>query len=151
MIQIDKECIITDMTSTTGEEALKELIAAVCQVNPQIDRDTALAVLLEREQIGSTGVGNGIAFPHGVVPNLERPILCFGRSKKGISFDAADNQPVYIFAGLCFPATVSYEYLKIMAWASRFFRNKDNLASVMESVNREEIFELLKAGGALTR
>lgn len=123
---------------------MKEIVTAVCEVYPQIDADRAFAAFVEREQIGSTGIGNGVAIPHGMVPNLDRPVLCFGRSQKGISFDSVDKQPVYIFATLFFPANINYEYLKILAWASRFFRNKDNRISVMEPAGRDEIFELLK-------
>ncbi len=150
MIHLDKKCIIAEMHSSTGEDALKEMVATVHQVYPQIDVTAALTVFMEREQIGSTGIGNGAAMPHGMVPNLDIPILCFGRSKKGISFDAVDNQPVYLFAGLFFPAIINYEYLKILAWTSQFFRNKANRIFLMETRNRDEIFEFLKAGGVQT-
>lgn len=150
MIHLAKECILADMDSTSGEDALENLIVAVRQAYPQIDPVAAYAALMEREQIGSTGIGNGVAIPHGVIENLDQPVLCSGRSKKGVKFDAADNQPVYIFAGLFFPAAGSCDYLKILAWASRFFRTKANRTAVMEAAGREEIFELLKEGGAST-
>lgn len=150
MIHLDKECVIADLESTVGEDVLKEIITAMHQVHMQIDPVTALAFFMDREQIGSTGIGNGVAIPHGVVPNLERSTLCFGRSKKGVSFDAVDNQPVYCFAGLFFPVNVNDEYLKILAWASHFLRNKANRVAIMEAINQDEIFEILKVGGAET-
>ncbi|NOQ45368.1 MAG: PTS sugar transporter subunit IIA, partial [Desulfobulbaceae bacterium] len=97
MLQLDEQCIILEMEADSKEEALQELAEAIHHRCDAIDIQTLVNVLKDREQVGSTGVGNGVAIPHGKIQGLEKLLLCFGRSRNGVSFDAIDNRPVYLF------------------------------------------------------
>jgi len=114
MVQIEKQCIILELTSTDKDGVLLELAESIHDKYPSISSKLIQKILTEREQLGSTGVGNGVAIPHGKVPGLRKPLLCFGRSTPGIAFEAVDNQPVYIFVMILSPPSMAEEYLQLL-------------------------------------
>jgi PTS system nitrogen regulatory IIA component len=99
-------------------------------------------VLLEREAVGSTGVGNGVAIPHGKIEGLDRILVCFGRSRAGVSFDAIDKRPVHLFAVLLSPASEAEAYLSALAWVSRILKDSDKRQQLFDSTSRDEIAAL---------
>lgn len=111
--------ILLDIKARNKENALKELTAAIHRDCPQVDADTLYRLVLEREQIGSTGVGNGVAIPHARVENLSNLQLCFARIHEGLGFDAIDNQPVYFIVMILSPTDQPEEYLKALGTVSR--------------------------------
>ncbi|MDH3803053.1 MAG: PTS sugar transporter subunit IIA, partial [Deltaproteobacteria bacterium] len=85
---LDKECIIPELRSRTKREVLEELTGALLNFKANLDKEALVEVLLERERLGSTGIGDGIAIPHGKVQDLDELVLSFGRSTQGIEFDS---------------------------------------------------------------
>ena len=100
---LKKEFVIEKLESRTRREVLTELSEIFFRGNIKVDYDTMVEVLLEREKLGSTGIGGGIAIPHGKLAGLENLIVSFGRSKDGIDFDSMDGKPVHIFFLLMAP------------------------------------------------
>lgn len=142
MLQFNRECIILDMQATNKETALKELAAKAVHQFPQLDQQQLYTILLERELVGSTGVGNGVAIPHGKVADIDEIILCFGRSKNGVNFEAIDNRPVYLFALLLSPHHIATEYLKALAAVSNILKHPKNRTSLLNSKTSDEILSL---------
>ena len=145
MLELGDQCIILEMESASKAEALRELAAAVHSTCAHVNSHTLVQVLQEREQVGSTGVGNGVAIPHAKVPGLEKMILCFGRSTRGISFDAVDNRPVHLFVQILSPMGMANEYLHTLARISRILKDEQNRRLLMQATSKEEILELFNA------
>ncbi|NLI31784.1 MAG: PTS sugar transporter subunit IIA [Deltaproteobacteria bacterium] len=115
--------IIPELKATTKKAVLEELIDAVRVQNPQLDRDRLMGVLLERERLGSTGIGDGIAIPHGKIKDLNQLVLSFGKSTVGVDFESMDGKPVHLFFLLVAPETSSGIHLRALAKIARLLKN----------------------------
>ena len=126
-----KEAVILDLGVRTKREVLAEMAASLAKVEPQIAAERLLDVLMEREALQSTGIGEGVAIPHGKLPGLGRLVATFARSRAGIDFESIDGQPTHHFFLLVVPEHSGGQYLKALARISRFFRDpvfRQNLA-----------------------
>jgi nitrogen PTS system EIIA component len=126
-----KESVILDLGVRTKREVLAEMAASLAKVEPQIEAGRLLDVLMEREALQSTGIGEGVAIPHGKLPGLQRLVASFARSRAGIDFESIDGQPTHHFFLLVVPEHSGGQYLKALARISRFFRDpafRQNLA-----------------------
>ena len=142
MVQLQKQCIILEFEATDKEGVLRELAGAVHANHPLIDQATMTNILAERELLGSTGVGNGIAIPHGKVPGLDKLLLCLGRSAAGVNFDALDNRPVHLFMMILSPPDMAGEYLQTLARTSKVFKDTDLRNQILTAVDAETIVQL---------
>jgi PTS system nitrogen regulatory IIA component len=142
MVQLEEQCIILELESTGKEAVLRELAGAVHDKCPSLDLDTMTQVLAAREQLGSTGVGNGVAIPHGKLPGLKELLLCFGRSSRGISFDAVDNRPVHLLVMILAPPDMAGEYLQTLARVSRLLKDATVGNRLLQAADAETILEL---------
>jgi nitrogen PTS system EIIA component len=118
-----RDAVILNLGVRTKREVLGEMAAALAKVEPQIAADRLLEVLLEREALQSTGIGDGVAIPHGKLPGLDRLVASFARSAEGVDFEAIDGQPTHHFFLLVVPEHSGGRYLKALARISRFFRD----------------------------
>jgi PTS system nitrogen regulatory IIA component len=118
-----KDAVILDLGVRTKRDVLAEMAAALAKVEPRIEADRLLEVLLEREALQSTGIGEGVAIPHGKMPGLDRLVAAFARSNEGVDFESIDGQPTHHFFMLVVPEHSGGQYLKALARISRFFRN----------------------------
>jgi nitrogen PTS system EIIA component len=118
---LTKEAIVADLTSTTKHGIIRELARAVAPVAGIAAEDIA-AVLMERESLGSTGIGGGIAIPHGKLSSVTQIILGFGRSKAGVTYDSLDGKPVHIFFLLLTPENSTGGHLKVLAQISKLLK-----------------------------
>jgi len=136
--------ILLNIRAKNKESVLRELAETAHQDCPQVEIETLYQLLLEREQIGSTGVGNGIAIPHARVANLDSLVLCFGRTNSGIGFDAIDNQPVYFIVMILAPVDQPDEYLLTLGAVSRYLKKQEIRKQLRLAVDRKEIVEVFK-------
>jgi PTS system nitrogen regulatory IIA component len=118
-----RDAVILDLGVQTKREVLAEMASALAKVEPQIEADRLLEVLLEREALQSTGIGEGVAIPHGKMVGLDRLVASFARSHEGVDFDAIDGQRTHHFFLLVVPEHSGGQYLKALARISRFFRD----------------------------
>lgn len=139
---VHPEGIICDLKATSKKQALQELAARAAVITEQPEREI-FDTLLERERLGSTGVGQGIAIPHGKIGNLESLHGLFGRLGKPIEFDSVDSQPVDLIFVLLAPLTAGADHLKALARISRLLRNKNICAKIRGSRDANAIYALL--------
>ncbi|MCW7752822.1 PTS sugar transporter subunit IIA [Desulfobotulus sp. H1] len=134
------QTILTDLQARDKITALSELLAPLCHANTP-PREALIEVLLERERLGSTGIGNGIAIPHGKLEGIGDLILIFGKSRRGVSFDAMDNKPVHIFFVILTPAASTGLHLKVLARISRLLRDP----AIRDALRRASSADMVRA------
>ncbi len=140
---LDRDAIIEDLSGGSKEKILEELIKPVVLKNKDLKLNKIVDILLEREELGSTAIGDGVAIPHGKVKDIQEIIVSFGRSKKGVEFDAVDGNPVYLFFTLLAPESSMGMHLKALAKISRLLKNPNFRKSLMEAKGKDEIYEII--------
>lgn len=145
--QLTAEMIVPSLAATSKKEVLRELAAAVHAQEPQFDTETVYSILLERENLGSTGIGDGIAIPHGKLKGLQAITVCFGRSRQGLAFDALDGKPTHLFFLLLAPEETAAPYLSCLAELSRFLKNPQTRNRLMQAENTEELLAVFADAG----
>ncbi len=120
---LPKESIISELRGHSKREVLEELTDALLKHRPQLDRAQVVEVLLERERLGSTGIGDGIAIPHGKIKDLDQLALSFGRSTSGVDFESMDGKPAHFFFLLVAPENCAGIHLRALAKIARFLKN----------------------------
>ncbi len=141
---LDQRAIKIGITSINKEDILKELVDALAQVKDLGDQKAIVKALLERESLGSTGIGQGIAIPHGKTDRVKELIAVLGVSRKGVNFDALDGEPVYIFFLLVAPKDTAGPHLKALAQISRLLRDSYFCELIKRCQTPTELFELIK-------
>ena len=119
---ISPETVIPNLTSQDKVSVLAELVEPLCRKIEGLERDQLVRILLEREKLGSTGIGDGIAIPHGKVDKIDRLLVSFGRSFEGIDFDSMDDKPAHLFFLLLAPETSAGSHLTALAKLSRLLK-----------------------------
>ena len=138
------DAIEPDMKSTTKTDAIRELVALLDRVGSINQEDAVAEVVLEREELGTTGIGEGIAVPHGKSSAVENLLAAFGRSKRGIDFKALDNQPVHLFFLLVAPENSTGPHLIALARISRLLKNRDFRKALMDAEDKAEILAMFE-------
>jgi len=141
---LDKECIIPELRSRTKREVLEELTGALLNFKANLDKEALVEVLLERERLGSTGIGDGIAIPHGKVKDLDELVLSFGRSSQGIEFDSMDGRPTHLFFLLIAPENSAGIHLRALAKISRLLKSSNFRQRLLEAGTEEELFQVIQ-------
>jgi nitrogen PTS system EIIA component len=128
-----EDLILPELRSTDKASVLREICEVIARRNPQLDAARLTDVLLDREKLGSTGVGDGIAIPHGKLAGLQGLLAAFGRSRAGIDFQAIDGKPTHLFFVLFAPENSAGIHLKALARISRLFKTPSFRAAVVEA------------------
>ncbi len=139
-----RDAVIVDLVSETKSDALAELAGALAKAEPALDAERLLEVLIEREALQSTGIGEGVAIPHGKMPGLDRLVASFARSVKGIDFDSIDGQPTNLFFLLVVPEHSGGHHLKALARISRFFRDSEFRDKLSAAEKLEDVFKAIE-------
>ena len=139
-----REASILDLKSANKDDLLAEMASALAAVEPALDAKTLLDVLREREALQSTGIGEGVAIPHGKVQGLDRLIATFARSTAGVDFDSIDGQPTRLLFLLIVPEQSGGQHLKALARISRFFRDASFREKLLAASELEEIFRAIE-------
>ncbi|UCG06714.1 MAG: PTS sugar transporter subunit IIA [Desulfobacterales bacterium] len=140
---LQREAIIDDLKSQTKKGIIEELVVPVAQiagVNPQ----ELVRVLMDRERLGSTGIGAGIGIPHGKLKDLDSLVLGFGLSRKGVDFESIDGQPTHIFFILVTPENSTGLHLKLLARISRILKKDPFKDRLMHAADGNEIFTIIE-------
>jgi PTS system nitrogen regulatory IIA component len=139
-----RDAVIVNLGVRTKREVLAEMAAALAKVEPKIAADRLLDVLLEREALQSTGIGEGVAIPHGKLSGLDRLVATFARSHEGIDFESIDGQPTHHFFLLVVPEHSGGQYLKALARISRFFRDAAFRQNLTEGETLEDLIRAIE-------
>lgn len=140
---LDKNSVIGELASQDKKGVLEELVSVLVENGRLNDKERALQVLLERERLGSTGIGVGIAIPHGKLKKIRGLICSFGRSTEGIDFQSIDGKPTNLFFLLLAPEDSAGEHLKALARLSRLLKDTPFRNRLMEVNSKEEIYRII--------
>ncbi len=137
------EFLSEDLLSDTKEGVLAELINLLIGSGLKMDRAKALDVLQQREKLGSTGIGDGVAIPHGKVSELQDMVIAFGRSRRGVSFDAIDGNPVYLFFLLLAPEHSTGQHLKVLDRISKMLKTPNFRKTLIDAKTRADLYKAI--------
>jgi len=141
IISIDK--IIPELKAKDKKGVLGELAEVITSQHPCIDKGMLVKVLIEREHLGSTGIGDGVAIPHGKLSSVKRPIVSFGRSKKGLDFDSMDGQPAYLFFLLLAPENSSGVHLQVLTRIAKMLKKSSFRKELMQAETQEDLYRTI--------
>jgi PTS system nitrogen regulatory IIA component len=140
---LNPKLILTDLRAGSKNQALEEMVACLAANRQGIDAKELYTVLIEREKLGSTGIGNGIAIPHGKLEGLDAICLVFARSRSGIQFDSLDGKPVHLIFLLVAPFNSAGVHLKALARLSRLLKEKGFRESLFAAADAEDLYGIV--------
>ncbi|MHB9097656.1 MAG: PTS sugar transporter subunit IIA [Syntrophales bacterium] len=138
-----KEFILEELKAGNKRDTLAELSGVFAKGEFRVDPEAMLHVLLEREKLGSTGIGDGIAIPHGKLAGLDEMVIAFGRSREGIDFEAMDGKPAHLFFLLMAPANSAGQHLKALAKISRMMKDEVFRRNLLEAKRHDELVRII--------
>ncbi len=139
---IEPGAVLANLKPNSKKQLLQEL-ASVAAPLADVDEQAVFETLLQRERLGSTGVGNGVAIPHGKLPSMKRIIGVFAHIAKPISFDAMDDQPVDVVFTLLAPEGSGADHLKALSRIARLLRDQTVLAGIRAANDADAMYSLL--------
>ncbi|MGA2515861.1 MAG: PTS sugar transporter subunit IIA [Thermodesulfobacteriota bacterium] len=143
MDYLNEEWVLSDLKGTDKPSILKELsnvLVKPCQVTSV---EELLQVLLDREKLGSTGIGEGIAIPHGRLKKLKNFFVSFGRSLKGVDFDSIDQKPSHLFFLVIAPENSAVDNLKLLGRIVTLLKEPSFKKRLMEAPSQRELFQVI--------
>ncbi len=138
------ERICLELTAEKKEDAIKEMTGLLAGSGKLLDKQAFLKCLFEREELETTGIGDGVALPHGRTDAVGELLLAFARSKNGIDYDALDDKPVHLFFMIAAPLSDSTKVLKLLAKVSRLLHNAKFRQALLKAETKDQIIELIK-------
>lgn len=140
---LQPEFVLGALASASKAEVLAELVAPLAAKWPDFDAKGALQVLLERENLGTTGIGDGVAIPHGKMESLEKIVIIVGRSLTGVDFEALDFKPCSVFFLVLAPEHVAGLHLRILAHISRLLSDESFRQAFMSAESDAALWKVL--------
>ncbi|MBF0379760.1 MAG: PTS sugar transporter subunit IIA [Magnetococcales bacterium] len=143
---ISESCVVPNLVGENKKEVLLSLSAVFLNVMPNADVQHILELFLEREKLGTTGIGNGIAIPHGRIKGLKNPIAVFGRSVAGVPFEANDGKPVHIVVALLSPASSGRPHLQALSAISQTLNNSFLREKILQAKDKKTLYNAVIKG-----
>lgn len=140
--------VTTQLTATSKEQALLALAQLFAADDPSLSADFVYEVLCERERLASTGVGSGVAIPHGRLASIERLRAAVAISPAGIPFEAVDGAPVRIIVAVLAPQHHTGDHLRVLARVSRLLRSPTVRAELEQAADAESAFDIIARADA---
>ncbi len=137
------DAVLASLSATSKSDVLKELAASLSRNNPPLTADRLTEVLEDREKLGSTGIGEGVAIPHGKLSGLATLSATFGVSRAGVDFEAIDGKRTFLFFALVAPENSAGLHLKALARISRLFKNARFRDAILEAKTQQDIYQLI--------
>ena len=141
----DETLVTFNLTSTDKSSVIEELVNLVATSKMVKDRDQLLADIKEREELVTTGVGYGVAFPHAKTKSVKGIVIAFGRCSEGIAFDAMDHKDVFMFFLIAAPEDAIGAHLNVMARLSYLMKSADNREKLMNAASPGDIIAMMDA------
>ncbi len=136
------ECVLSDIQATTKKDILEELARPLAR-EYHLDLEEVVTVLQNREKLGSTGIGEGVAIPHGKVNTLKGVAAAIGRSSRGLDFEAIDGKPCHIFFMLMAPSNSASQHVKALARASMLLKDPALRQKLMGTRSSGELYQVI--------
>ncbi|MBI5875081.1 MAG: PTS sugar transporter subunit IIA [Deltaproteobacteria bacterium] len=140
---LSQDCIMPDIKATGKREALEEMVEELAFRFADLNKEKLLEAILERERLGSTGIGYGVAIPHARLKGINSIAVLFGRSIKGVEFQAMDERPAHLFFLIAAPEDSNTAHLKVLARISRLLKDAGVRKRLMEASAQEEIYRII--------
>jgi len=138
------DCVVTGLSVQSKKRLLEFIADRFALSNPELDANSIFDRLIERERLGSTGLGKGIALPHARIDDLTEARAIFVSLNQPVDFDSIDNQPVDLVVALIVPSDANNEHLKILAGLAGFFINDDNCQTLRNSNDPQQVVDMLR-------
>lgn len=140
---IRRDMVVPALVATDKRAILEELAAYMAGRQPKIDRATLARVLIEREQLASTAIGEGVAIPHGKLAAVGEIVACLGRVTAGVDFDSMDGAPTHLFFVLVAPESSTGAHLKALARISRVFKDPEFRRRLLAASDADAMFQVV--------
>lgn len=143
---VNKEAILPDLKVDSKEAAIRKMVqslGACGSINP-VDQESIIAAILKREELGSTGIGNGVAVPHTKHPSVDRLIATVALAKEGVDFASLDGEDVFILFLLVSPPDRPGDHLRALENISRHLRNHNFCNFLKQAASRDAVMDLLE-------
>ena len=143
---LTEDCVFAELNAQDRDGVIKELLDKLVNCG-RISKDkeqVILKALIDREELGSTAIGNGVAIPHAKIEVVDNIIAAFGISHKGVDFNALDGEKVYLFFLLIAPSESAGPHLKVLARITRLLRDKNFREILMKAKSKEEAIKLIE-------
>ncbi len=141
---LDIRSIEANLGASNKPGVLRELVGLILRVEPQLDPNVLVETLDRREKLQSTGIGNGVAIPHGRTDCIDRIIACVGRSTHGVDFQSLDGQPTQLFFTLFVPEAAQGAHLKALARLSRLLKNDETRQKLLDASDAEAMYRIIE-------
>jgi nitrogen PTS system EIIA component len=142
---LDRRAVVADLQGQSKPELLRELCRPLALIHSGLSEDRLVQTLLDRERLGSTGLAEGVAIPHGKLKGLPKLIGSFGRSVAGVDFDALDKGLTHLFFVIFAPEAAGGDHLRALARVSRLFRSAQFRERVKDAPDAAAIYDLIQA------
>jgi PTS system nitrogen regulatory IIA component len=140
---LQRETVLADLKAQNKKGILEELVAPVAEI-ANVHQEDLVKVLMERERLGSTGIGGGIGIPHGKMKDIDSLVLGFGLSRKGVDFESLDGLPTHIFFLLITPENSTGLHLKLLGRISRILKDEPFKNRLLNATDGDEILDIIK-------
>ncbi len=139
----DENLIVFDLKAASKESVIEELVDLINVSNMVLDKDMLLKDIKDREELVTTGIGYGVAFPHAKTKSVKGIVIAFGRSNEGIDFEAIDHKPVNLFFIIAAPEDAIGAHLNVMSRLSYLMKSEENRQTLMTVTSPGEVLELI--------
>ncbi len=141
---IDPDLVLLDLQARVKKKVFEEMMGVMEKSPKVLDREAFALALEERENLATTGIGRGVAFPHARTASVDGIVIAFARSQKGVEFDALDGEPVHLVFMMGTSPECVEEYLKVLARISRMLRKGNAKERLMEAKTQEDVLDIIR-------
>jgi len=141
LLTVDR--VLYDIPISSKKRLLEELALLLSKDSRSLDKDTVFRTLTERERLGSTGIGGGIALPHGRLNGISQCVAAAIKIREPLDFDSLDEQPVYLAIALLVPADASKQHLQVLAGLARLFSETKRRERILKAQDAKDLYEML--------
>lgn len=140
---IKREMILSSLRATSKPKIIKELAAYLAARHDLVEEEQLARVLIDREALASTAIGEGVAIPHGKLGTVTEIVACIGRARGGVDFDSMDGQPTFLFFVLVAPENSTGAHLKALARISRVFKDAEFRRRLLAADDADAMYDVI--------
>tara|TARA_B100001250_G_scaffold314852_1_gene277070 strand:- start:571 stop:1032 length:462 start_codon:yes stop_codon:yes gene_type:complete len=141
---LDVRAVESHLGASSKPGVLRELVGLLLRSEPDLDPNALVETLDRREKLQSTGIGNGVAIPHGRTDDVPKIVACVGRSVEGVDFQSLDGQPTHLFFTLFVPESAQGAHLKALARLSRLLKDGETRRRLLEAPDGESMYAIIQ-------
>ena len=145
---LDIRAVEANLGASQKPGVIRELVGLFLRIEPDLDPNEMVDILTRREKLQSTGIGNGIAIPHGRTGSVDRIIAVAGRSVPGVDFESLDGEPTHLFFALLVPETEQGSHLKCLARLSRLLKEDSTRHALLSASDGDMMYQIIAAHDA---